>query len=114
MGSRNVTLTSINSIGSKYSGLFSVGYEYSFDEDSNYEEKSFWEKFYNYISKASCFIIGKNWKIRKKIHDFVYNKYISYIIFVLIVTNTILICFDNPWLDPKSNFAKFSKKANQC
>jgi hypothetical protein len=112
--SRNITLTSINSIGSKYSGLFSVGYEYSFDEDSNYEEKSFWEKFYNYISKASCFIIGKNWKIRKKIHDFVYNKYISYIIFVLIVTNTILICFDNPWLDPKSNFAKFSKKANQC
>ena len=112
--SRNQTLNSINS-GSKYNGLFSVAPEYSFDEDSEEEEhKSFWEKFYRYVSKASCFIIGKNWRIRKKIHDFVYNRYVSYIVFVLIVTNTILICFDNPWLDPKSNFAKFSKRANQC
>ena len=113
--SRNMALNSIHSINSRVYGLFSVAPEYSFDEDSiNDEEKSRWEKFYNYISKASCFIIGKNWKIRKKIHDFVYYPVWSYIVFVLIVTNTILICFDNPWLDPKSNFAKFSKRANQC
>ena len=113
--SRNMALTSLHSFTSKNYGLFSIAPEYSFDEDSiNSQEKSTWEKFYNYISKASCFIIGKNWKIRKKIHDFVYYPIWSYIIFVLIVTNTILICFDNPWLDPKSNFAKFSKRANQC
>ena len=113
--SRNLALNSLHSLNSKNYGLFSIAPEYSFDEDSiNNSEKSSWEKFYNYISKASCFIIGKNWKIRKKIHDFVYCPAWSYIVFVLIVTNTILICFDNPWLDPKSKFAKFSKRANQC
>ena len=113
--SRNQTLSSINSSASKYNGLFSVAPEYSFDEDSyDEEEKSCWQKFYRYVSKASCFIFGKNLRFRKAIHDFVYNRIVSYIIFVLIVTNTILICFDNPWLDPKSNFAKFSKRANQC
>ena len=113
--SRNQTLSSINSNVSKYSGLFSIAPEYSFDEESyDEEEKSCWQKFYRYVSKASCFIFGKNLRFRKAVHDFVYNRIVSYIIFVLIVTNTILICFDNPWLDPKSTFAKFSKRANQC
>ena len=80
--SRNLALNSLHSLNSKNYGLFSIAPEYSFDEDSiNNSEKSSWEKFYNYISKASCFIIGKNWKIRKKIHDFVYCPAWSYIVF---------------------------------
>ena len=61
---------------------------------------------WNYMKHSSLFIFHKNSKFRKIVSKIAYNKLFGYIIYLMIIGNCIMMCFDNPWIDPDSRNKK--------
>lgn len=83
-------------------------------EDTNsqmtsHHKKRFIDKLrpiWNYMKKSSLFIFHKDSKVRAICSMVVHSRIFNYIIFLMIIGNCIMMCFDNPWLDPDSKGSK--------